>query len=83
METCTPAQAQLFANGSAITENFILVGYTLEDGTRVFYNQTGAGAGNGNSSSPQSYVPGSAASHTSSTSMGLAAMAVGIVALIV
>ncbi|KAG9664796.1 alpha/beta-hydrolase, partial [Aureobasidium melanogenum] len=52
METCTPAQAQVFANGSAITEDFILVGYMLKDGTKVFYNQTAAGAGNG--SSPQS-----------------------------
>ncbi|KAG9826520.1 UDP-glucoronosyl and UDP-glucosyl transferase, partial [Aureobasidium melanogenum] len=73
METCTPAQAQVFANGSAITEDFILVGYKLKDGTQVFYNQTAAGAGNG--SSPQSYVPGSAASHTFSMSLSLAVMA--------
>ncbi|KAH0154649.1 alpha/beta-hydrolase, partial [Aureobasidium melanogenum] len=69
METCTPAQAQLFTNGSAITEDFILVGYVLKDGTKVFYNQSAAGTGNG--SSPQSYVPGSGASPTSSMSLSL------------
>ncbi|KAH0278786.1 alpha/beta-hydrolase, partial [Aureobasidium melanogenum] len=81
METCTPAQAQLFANGSAITENFILVGYMLKDGTKVFYNQTAAGTGNG--SSPQSYVPGSGASLTSSMSLSLVVMALAVVAIIV
>jgi hypothetical protein len=85
METCTPAQAQLFKNGSAITEDFILVGYTLKDGTKVFYNRTsGAGnnSGSGNGSSPQPYVPGSGASHTASMSMGLAVLAAAIVTIV-
>lgn len=69
LETCTPAQAMLFANGSAITEDFILVGYALQDGTKVFYSQTLAGSGNG--SSPQPYIPESAASHASSLSLSL------------
>ncbi|KAH0337683.1 alpha/beta-hydrolase, partial [Aureobasidium melanogenum] len=80
METCTPAQVQIFANGSAITEDFILVGYTLKDGTKVFYNQTAAGAGN--RSSPQSYVPASGASPASPLSMSLAAIALAVVALV-
>ncbi|KAH0200179.1 alpha/beta-hydrolase, partial [Aureobasidium melanogenum] len=79
METCTPAQAQLFANGSAITEDFILVGCVLKDGTKVFYNQSAAGTGNG--SSPQSYVPGSAASPTSSMSLSLVLVALAVVAI--
>lgn len=83
MENCKPEQAQLFANGSAITENFILVGYMLRNGTKVFYNQTGAAAGNKHGSTPQSYVPGSAASHTSTISLSFAAVALGAVALIV
>jgi hypothetical protein len=85
METCTPAQAQLFKNGSAITEDFILVGYTLKDGTKVFYNQTGgveSGEGSGNGSAPQGYVPGSGASHTSVMNLSLAVLAAAIVAVV-
>lgn len=84
METCTPAQAQLFANGSAITEDFILVGYVLKDGTKVFYNQTvagpGYGASSGNGTSPQPYVSSSTASLASSISLRLSGLAVFIVA---
>jgi hypothetical protein len=85
METCTPAQAHIFKNGSAITEDFILVGYTLKDGTNVFYNQTGgvgSGEGSGNGSAPQGYVPGSGASHSSAMGMGLAVLAAAIVAVV-
>ncbi|KAG9747976.1 alpha/beta-hydrolase, partial [Aureobasidium melanogenum] len=81
METCTPAQAQLFANGSVITEDFVLVGYMLKDGMKVFYNHSAAGTGNG--SSPQSYVPGSGASPTSSMSLSLVLVALAVVAIIV
>lgn len=80
METCTSTQVQILANGSAITEDFILVGYTLKDGTKVFFNQTAARTGNG--SSPQSYVPGSGASPASPLSMSLAAIALAVVALV-
>jgi hypothetical protein len=85
METCTPAQAQLFKNGSAITEDFILVGYTLKDGTKVFYNQTGSvgsGGGSGNRSVPQGYVPGSGASRSSAMDLSLAVLAAAIVAVV-
>jgi hypothetical protein len=86
METCTPAQVQLFKNGSAITEDFILVGYTLKDGTKLYYNQTsgaGNGSGSGNGSSPQSYVPGSGASYAASMDLGLAVLAAAVVGLVV
>jgi hypothetical protein len=86
METCTPAQVQLFKNGSAITEDFILVGYTLKDGTKVFYNQTsgvGSGSGSGNGSSPQPYVSGSGASYTASMDLGLAVLAAAVVAMVI
>jgi len=82
METCTPAQTQLFKNGSAITEDFILVGYTLGDGTKVFYNQSG-GAGSGNGTSPQSYVPSSGASHPFVTGLSWAALVAAVVAMMV
>ncbi|KAL9483353.1 hypothetical protein ACSS6W_002142 [Trichoderma asperelloides] len=37
METCTPAQTALLANGTAIVRDFVLVGYTLPNGTEVMY----------------------------------------------
>lgn len=37
METCTPPQAALLANGTAIVRDFIMVGYVLPDGTEVIY----------------------------------------------
>jgi hypothetical protein len=80
METCTSAQVQIFKNGSAITEDFILVGYTLKDGSKVFYNQT-SGAGT-NGSSPQGYVPGSGASRSSAMNLGLAVLAAAVVAVV-
>lgn len=82
METCTTAQTQLFKNGSAITEDFTLVGYTLGDGTKIFYNQSG-GAGSGNGSSPQSYVPANGVSHVSAIHLELAVLiALGIAVVI-
>lgn len=37
LETCDRFQAALFNNGSAITRDFVLVGYRLADGTEVMY----------------------------------------------
>ncbi|KAL6890098.1 Alpha/Beta hydrolase protein [Trichoderma evansii] len=37
MATCTSSQTALLANGSAIVQNFIMVGYTLSNGTEVVY----------------------------------------------
>jgi hypothetical protein len=37
-ETCTPEEEQILGNGTAITENFILVGQILLDGTQSFFN---------------------------------------------
>lgn len=82
METCTPAQTQLFKNGSAITEDFILVGYRLKDGSEVFFNQT-EGAGGGNGSSPQPYVPSSGASRASVMDLAFAVMAAVVITVAV
>ena len=82
METCTPAQTQLFRNGSAITEDFVLVGYTLKDGSKVFYNQTG-GTGGGNGSYPQPYVPSSGASRASVMDLAFAVMVVVVITVVV
>ncbi|RFU78906.1 carboxypeptidase s1 a [Trichoderma arundinaceum] len=40
METCTPSQTALLTNGSAIVRDFIMVGYTLPNGTEVIYRST-------------------------------------------
>lgn len=87
METCTAEQTQVFGNGSAITEDFIVVGYTLEDGSKVFYNQTadigsGSGGGSDDGSSPQPYVPASRASHASAVDLALTALVAAIVAVV-
>ena len=58
METCTPAQKMMFLNGTAITENFILVGYKDADGNEVFLDG-GSGAGNGADGSGAGGGPGS------------------------
>jgi carboxypeptidase D len=36
-QTCTPAQAQMLRNGTALTKDFIMVGYTSANGTAVYY----------------------------------------------
>lgn len=85
METCAPEQAQILAIGSAITEDFILVGYALRNGSRVFYDQTagaGTAGGNGNGSGPQSYTPGSGASHASAVNLELAVLIAAFVAVV-
>ena len=82
METCTPAQTQLFRLGSAITEDFILVGYTLKDGSKVFYNQTG-GIGGGNGSSPQPYAPSSGASRASVMDLAFAVVVAVVIPVVV
>jgi carboxypeptidase D len=43
LETCTGVQKQILKNGSAIVEEFILVGYKQADGSKVFYNGTKGG----------------------------------------
>lgn len=42
-ETCTREEMRILGNGSAITENFILVGSTRSDGTQVFFNGSSNG----------------------------------------
>lgn len=46
LETCTPVQTAMFANGSAITKDWILTGYKLADGTAISLNGSGGGANN-------------------------------------
>ncbi|KAJ7265059.1 Alpha/Beta hydrolase protein [Mycena rebaudengoi] len=41
METCTDAQKLLLENGTAIVQDFIMVGYRLADGVEVFYDNGG------------------------------------------
>lgn len=37
METCTPAQAKRFNNGTAVMKDFVMIGYVLDNGTAVHY----------------------------------------------
>jgi hypothetical protein len=43
LETCTETQKQILKNGTAIVENFILVGYKRPSGSDVFFNGTSIG----------------------------------------
>ena len=52
-ETCTPDEQRIIGNGSAITENFILVGQLHQDGSQVFFNGT-SGTGQPASGNSQS-----------------------------
>ncbi|THX08344.1 alpha/beta-hydrolase [Aureobasidium pullulans] len=82
METCTLTQTALFKNGSAITEDFVLVGYERADGSRVFFNESavgGNGTNNGNGSSPVPYRPSNGASHGPARDLWLVALAVAAV----
>jgi hypothetical protein len=59
LETCTKVQKEILQNGSAIVEDFILVGYKQPNGSEVLFNGTNAG-GSGNGVSPS--APGSTTS---------------------
>lgn len=37
METCTPTQAKMFNNGTAIMKDFVMIGYVSGNGTAVYY----------------------------------------------
>jgi hypothetical protein len=37
MESCTSFQAALLANGTAIVQDFVMVGYVLPNGTEIIY----------------------------------------------
>lgn len=45
METCTADQAKVLKDGKPIVKDFVLVGYTAENGTEVIYPQYAAGTG--------------------------------------
>lgn len=53
LETCTPEQTALFANGGTVTHDFVLVGARLANGTVV--------GGNGTTAPPEPYRPESGA----------------------
>ena len=53
METCTLGQKQILKNGTAIVEDFILVGYKQANGSEVFYNGTNGGNGGMGSSTSE------------------------------
>lgn len=37
METCDPIQTLQLKNGTAITKDFVMIGYHKEDGSAVYY----------------------------------------------
>ena len=79
METYTLTQTALFKNGSAITEDFVLVRHERTDGSRVFFNESavgGNGTNNGNGSSPVPYRLSNSASHSLARDLWLVALAV-------
>jgi hypothetical protein len=43
LETCTEVQKDILKNGSAVVENFILVGYKQENGSTIVFNGTNVG----------------------------------------
>jgi len=52
LETCNAIQTAMIANGSAIFQDYILVGYKLANGQQVWLNSTvGTGNGGGSNSS--------------------------------
>lgn len=51
LETCTSEQKNILKNGTAVVENFILIGYKRVDGSVAFYNGTN-GQASGTGSSP-------------------------------
>jgi carboxypeptidase D len=79
LETCTTVQKQILKNGSAIVQEFILVGYKQADGSKVFYNGTnGGGSGAGSGTKPSSAAPSMAASGTTGTFLLSAAVLVAL-----
>jgi carboxypeptidase D len=73
LETCTGVQKQILRNGTAIVENFILIGYKQANGSVVFYNGT-----NGGGSGTVSSSPGPASTANSAASSITASGAIGI-----
>ena len=41
-ETCTPEEQQILANGTAVTDDFILVGRMLLDGSIAYFHDSGS-----------------------------------------
>ena len=75
LETCTTVQKQILKNGSAIVENFILVGYKQAGGSDIFYNGTNGG---GSGTKPSGPTKNIAASGTISTCLLSAAVLVAL-----
>jgi carboxypeptidase D len=79
LETCTPEQKMMFLNETAITENFILVGYKDADGKDVFFDG-GSRPGSGSDGSDRSNGSGGNRANSGSN---LAAGCVGAIAAVV
>jgi len=66
LETCTPEQTAMIADGSAVFEDWVLVGYKLADGT--VSNGTGSMLGNGTGTSSIGTASGATTSATATAS---------------
>lgn len=78
LETCTRVQKQILGNGTAIVEDFVLVGYKRADGSEVFYNGTN---GTANSTGSSSSVPSSTLVSAASDIMASRAVGMFILSL--
>lgn len=63
LETCTGTQKLILKNGTAIVEDFVLVGYKQANGTETYYNGTSGREGGGNGT----VSPSSGATHNAAT----------------
>jgi uncharacterized ion transporter superfamily protein YfcC len=69
LETCTDVQKEILQNGSAIVEDFILVGYKQANGSAVLLNGTNVG-GSGTTVSPSAAVGTTSSAAGSTTALG-------------
>jgi len=67
LETCTTPQKQILRNGSAVVENFILIGSKQADNSILYFNGT---TSRGDGTGPGGARPNSARALTSSGSIG-------------
>jgi hypothetical protein len=82
LETCTKVQKEILQNGSAIVEDYILIGYKQAHGPDVFFNGTNAAeSGTGPSPSASGDTTTSAAS-VIVASGGVGAFLLSVAALI-
>jgi hypothetical protein len=80
LETCTGSQKQILRNGTAVVENFILVGQKESNGSVVFFNGTHGGESGTASSPPSSAntIVSAASALTTSGSIGTVFLSVAL-----